>query len=178
MKLRKLIADTCRVFDELKIRYALIGGYAAIVYDSPYITDDIDFVIMADNVTLDLLDRLRDAGWDPTEEYNEAWELTAFGQFVHKDTGVVLHFFGEVSGFKIKDAIKINKSKIEGYPVNVCSPEDYLIMRAAVWHEEDKQKAIVIVRAQGKNLDIDYLMKRAKEEKVTRRIKWLLGFQK
>jgi DNA polymerase elongation subunit (family B) len=90
----------------------------------------------------------------------------------------VLHFFGEVSGFKIKDGIKINESKIEGYPVNVCSAEDYLIMRASVWHEEDKQKAIVIVRAQGKNLNLDYLMKRAKEEKVTRRIKWLLKFQK
>ena len=45
MKLRKLIADTCRVFDELRIEYALIGGYIAIVYDSPYITADIDFVV-------------------------------------------------------------------------------------------------------------------------------------
>jgi len=178
MKLRKLIADTSKVFDELKIRYALIGGYAAIVYNTPYITHDIDFVIMADNVTLDLLERLKDIGWNPTEEYNEAWELTAYGQFIHKDTCVVLHFFGEVAGFKIKEGIRINKSKIEDYNVNVCSPEDYLIMRAAVWDDEDKQKAVVIVRAQGKNLNLDYLMARAREEKVTRKIKWLLKFKK
>ncbi|ODS35733.1 MAG: hypothetical protein A7316_03375 [Candidatus Altiarchaeales archaeon WOR_SM1_86-2] len=178
MKLRKLIADTCEVFDKLSIEYALIGGYAAIVYDSPYITADIDFVVDADKVTLDLLKRLRDMGWNPTEEYSDAIELTAFGQFIHKDTGVVLHIFGDVPGFRIKEGVGLNKAKIEGYDVNVCSPEDYLIMRAAVWGDEDKQKAIVIVRAQGKNLNLDYLMKRAKEEKVTRRVKWLLGFQK
>jgi len=166
------------VFDELKIRYALIGGYAAIVYDSPYSTHDIDFTIMADNVTLDLLEHLKNSGWNPTEEYNEVRELLAFGQFIHKETGVVLHIFGEVSGFKIREGIKINKSEIDGYPVNVCSPEDYLIMRASVWYEEDKQKAIVVIRAQGKNLNPDYLMKRADEEKVTERIKWLLKFKK
>ena len=44
-------------------------------------------------------------------------------------------------------------------------------------NDEDKQKAIVMVRAQGKNLDPDYLMKRVKEERVTQRIKWLLKFQ-
>ena len=46
-----------------------------------------------------------------------------------------------------------------------------------MWDDEDKQKAVVIVRSQGKNLNLDYLVKRAKEEKVTRRVKWLLKFQ-
>jgi len=47
--------------------------------------------------------------------------------------------------------------------------EDYLIMRASVWDEEDKQKAIVVVRAQRKNLNLNYLMKRAKDDEKSKR---------
>ena len=177
-KLKELLLETCKIFDELKIPYALIGGYSAIYYGSPYITRDIDFVVVPERVDFELVRTLKKSGFYTTEDYKTLDELRAFGQFVHSETGIVLHIFPEVSGFSPGENIEINLVEINGNRINICSPEDYLIMRAAVWHEEDKQKAIVIVRAQGKNLDIDYLMKRAKEEKVTRRIKWLLGFQK
>jgi hypothetical protein len=45
MDLRKLLVDTCKVFDKLKIDYVLIGGYAGILYGSPYTTADIDYVV-------------------------------------------------------------------------------------------------------------------------------------
>jgi len=177
-KLKELLLEVCKVFDKLGVPYALIGGYSAIYYGSPYITRDIDFVVVSERVDFELVRSLRELEFYPTEGYETVEELQAFGQFVHKETSIVLHIFPEVAGFSLGENIEINVVEINGNRIKVCSAEDYLIMRAAVWDDEDKQKAIVIVRAQGKNLNLDYLMKRAKEEKVTRRVKWLLGFQK
>lgn len=156
----------------------MIGGYAAIYYGSPYITMDIDFVVVSGRVDFELVRALKKSGFYPTENYETLDELRAFRQFVHKETSIVLHIFPEVSGFSIGENIEINVVEINGNKIKVCSPEDYLIMRAALWRDEDKQKAIVIVRAQENSLNVDYLMKRKKEENVTRRVKWLPGFKK
>ena len=177
-RLKELLLEVCKVFDKLKIPYALIGGCSAIYYGSPYITRDMDFVVVPESVDFELMQSLKKLGFEPTERYEAVEELRAFGQFVHKETSIVLHIFPEVDGFSLIEGIEINAAEASEDKIRICTLEDYLIMRASVWHDEDKQKAIVIVRAQGKNLNLDYLMKRAKEEKVTRRIKWLLKFQK
>lgn len=172
MGLKELLVDTAKVFDRLGIRYVLIGGYAGIIYGSPYTTGDIDFVVAEDDVKLDLINELRRIGWIPTEEYKDVEELRAFGQFYHKDAGYPLHIFPHVSGFEIKENIKIEEIEIDDYPIKICSPEDLVVMRLVVWDEEDKIKAIAVSLA--KELDLDYLKKRAKEEKVEDKLEWLL----
>jgi hypothetical protein len=92
---------------------------------------------------------------------------------MHKDTGIVLHIFPEVAGFRLSRGIELQIKEIEGKKINVCTPEDYLIMRASVWDDEDKLKAVVLARAQ-KKFNLYYLMRRAKEENVTDRIEWIL----
>ncbi len=176
-RLKDLLLEVCKIFDKLKIPYALIGGYSAVYYGSPYITRDIDFVVISEVVDFELVRNLEKSGFYTTEKYETVDELRAFGQFVHNETNIVLHIFPEVSGFSLGENIEINVVKINGNRISVCTLEDYLVMRASVWDDEDKQKAIVMIRAQGKNLDMDYLMKRAKEEKVTRKINWLLKFR-
>ncbi|PKP58582.1 MAG: hypothetical protein CVT89_02610 [Candidatus Altiarchaeales archaeon HGW-Altiarchaeales-2] len=166
------------MFGEQKIPYALIGGCSAIYYGSPYITRDVDFVVVPEKIDFELMGYLKKLGFEPTEEYEKVEELGAFGQFVHKETNIVLHIFSMVGGFSLKEGIEINEAEYGKDKIKICTVEDYLIMRASVWYEEDKQKAIVVIRAQGKNLNPDYLMKRADEEKVTERIKWLLKFKK
>ena len=176
-RLKELILEVCEIFDGLKIPYALIGGYSAIYYGSPYVTRDMDFVVIPERVSFELVQNLKELGFSPTEKYKTIEELQSFGQFVHKETGIVLHIFPEVDGFSLGEGIEINLAKIDDNRIRICTPEDYLIMRASAWDDEDKQKGIVIVRSQGKNLNLEYLMNRAKEEKVTRRVKWLLKFQ-
>ncbi len=157
----------------MHIPYALIGGYSAIIYGSPYTTQDIDFVAEPKQITVELLDKLKKIGLEPTEDYSDIEYLRSFGQFVHKDTGIVLHIFPEVAGFKIAGGIEIEIKELEGKQVKVCTPEDYLVMRATLWDDEDKLKAVVLARAQ-KKLNLNYLMRRAKEENVTKRIEWIL----
>ncbi|ODS42033.1 MAG: hypothetical protein MSIBF_01410 [Candidatus Altiarchaeales archaeon IMC4] len=171
MKLRELLSGVCEIFEEHNATYALIGGYSAVIYGSPYVTTDIDFVVDPKKIDFELLEKLKAIGLEPTENYDDIEKLRAFGQFVHK-TGMVLHIFPEVSGFKLVEGIQIEVKEFDGKKINVCSPEDYLIMRASVWYEEDKLKAIILIRAH-KDFDIGYLMKRAKEENVTERIKWI-----
>lgn len=178
MRLKSLIVDTCDIFNKLRTEYALIGGYSAMVYGSPYITSDIDFILSKDKVNLNLVRELEKIGWRSTERYESINELQAFGQFAHKDLGVILHIFTEVGGFKLKPGIKINEIEFLDRIIKVCSPEDYLIMRAYTFDEEDKLRAIVLLKAQEKNLDMKYLIKRAKEEGVKERIEWLLKYAK
>ena len=40
------LIDAIELFDELKIKYALIGGIAALYYGQPRFTEDVDFVAM------------------------------------------------------------------------------------------------------------------------------------
>ncbi len=117
--------------------------------------------------------KLNSLGWEPTEEYGSAEELRAFGQFRHK-IGVVLHFFPKVRGYGLKEGIKLSEVMLEGVHIAVCSPEDYVIMRVAVWTEEDKMKALIVARAQAKKLDLAYLKRRAAEENVSERVHWVL----
>ena len=44
MKLKELLFKVCEIFEDWKVPDALIGGYSAIIYSSPYTTMDIDFV--------------------------------------------------------------------------------------------------------------------------------------
>jgi hypothetical protein len=171
--LKELLFNVCKIFEELGVPYALIGGYSAIIYGSPYITQDIDFVTAPEKLNFELLDKLKNIGLEPTEDYSDIEYFRCFGQFVHKDTGIVLHIFPEVAGFRLSRGIELQIKEIEGKKINICTPEDYLIMRASVWDDEDKLKAVVLARAQ-KKFNLNYLMRRAKEENVTDRIEWII----
>ncbi len=172
MDLKKLLVKTCEIFDKLRIRYVLIGGYAGIIYGSPYTTADIDFVVIANDVKLDLVDNLKRIGWIPTENYSDVEELRSFGQFYYTGTGYPLHILPEVYGFKIEKGIKVRSIKIDGYPIKVCSLEDFIVMRLAVWGDEDKIKAIAVYKANKMNMR--YLKKRAEEEGLMKRLSWLI----
>jgi predicted nucleotidyltransferase len=171
MELKNLLVDTCKVFDKLKIRYALIGGYAGILYNSPYTTADIDFVVVSESVSLRLVEELKKIDWIPTEEYNDPEELRAFGQFYQKDEGYPLHILPHVAGFSLEKKVRISIIDVNGYEIKVCSLEDLIVMRLAVWTQEDKMKAAALLIAN--NLDKRYLEKRAREEKVLSRLQWL-----
>jgi len=172
MELRKLLARTVEAFDRLGIDYALVGGYAGVLYGSPYTTADIDFVVVSDKVSLRLVLELGKLGWVPTERYEKVDVLRAFGQFVHGEKGWPLHILPHVAGYSLKEDTPRREIVVEGYPVKVCSPEDLVIMRLAVWTDVDKEKALAIALA--KKLDEKYLKKRAKEEKLGRRLEWLM----
>ncbi len=172
MDLKKLLVKTCKIFDKLRIRYVLIGGYAGIIHGSPYTTADIDFVVIVDDVKLDLVTNLKKAGWISTENYQNTEELRSFGQFYYNDTGYPLHIFPEVDGFRIERGIRTKSIKIDGYPIRVCSPEDFIVMRLAVWGDEDKIKAIAVYRAN--KMDMKYLRKRVEKEGLMKRLNWMI----
>ena len=171
MELRKLLVETTKVFDKLRIKYVLIGGYAGILYNSPYTTADIDFVVVSESVSLQLVEDLKRVGWIPTEEYRELEELRAFGQFYFKDYGYPLHILPHAAGYSLEKAVRISVTEIDGYRIKVCSLEDLIIMRLAVWTDEDKMKAVALYLAN--KADLKYLEERAKEEKVLSRLHWL-----
>ena len=172
MDLRKLLVDTCKVFDGLGVDYVLIGGYAGILYGSPYTTADIDFVVVSEKVDLRLIEELGRVGWVPTEDYRKADELRAFGQFVYAKEGYPLRILPHVAGYRIKGDTRLYDKDIDGYSIKICSPEDLIIMRLAVWSVYDKEKAIALALAN--RLDMRYLRKRAKEEKLEKRLDWLM----
>jgi hypothetical protein len=172
MDLKRLLVDTCKVFDRLRIDYVLIGGYAGILYGSPYTTADIDFVVVSEKVDLRMIEELAKVGWVPTEYYGKADELRAFGQFVYAKEGYPLHILPHVAGYKIREDMIRYEKDVDGYGIRICAPEDLIIMRLAVWSDIDKEKAICLALAN--KLDRKYLRKRAKEEKLEKRLEWLM----
>jgi len=181
----ELLAKVSEILEDLKIPYAITGGFAVSVWGKQRSTADIDIVVelqeknikplvkrifeMDKNVMADE-DMIRDALLHKSE-FN----------FIHPDSGMKVDFFILASNpynkLKIKRAISCDVSGVtKAYFV---SPEDLILGKLSWAKESDswKQKEDIrtVFRRQEKKLDLDYIRTWAEKQGTVDILNELLG---
>ena len=165
--LRKLVG----ILDEARIPYMVIGGYALIAYGRIRTTQDIDIAIAAsfpDIVRTHGL--LKKSGYQlPSAPNREAPLFLA----TDLENQVEFEIWTEPDGVVFDAELLNRRIRIrpfgDDFEVFAIGPEDFIVNKLARRSRGvgDEQDAASVLKRQEGRLDNDYLMRRAKQAKVT-----------
>lgn len=159
----ELLKKIANILEELKIPYAVTGGFAVSVWGRPRYTADIDIIVelLEKNIkplAKKLLEIEKDVYVDEDMIKDALLHKSEFN-FIEPDFGLKVDFF-------VKDNTPYNKLKIKrkikqdifGQDVFFVSPED-LILSKLLWGKESesfKQQADVKTILENKKLKLDF----------------------
>ena len=157
-----------------KIDYIVVGGVAAVYYGRPRSTSDCDIIVSLEESQLkDFTECLKKHGFqisghDVVEGFKDKSHFNAYygtsafrADFSWKKGTLAEHGFE-----RAKDA------RFFGILVRMEAPEDVIIAKLVYGSPQDLDDAKAILHTQ-KNLDEDYLLKRAGQEGVRDKLKLL-----
>jgi len=153
-----VILSSIEALEKNSIPYALIGGVAGKELGRPRITHDIDLFVCPDDAD-EALKVLESSGFT-TEKRDITWLYKAW-----KDDTLVDIIFKSSGDIYFDDEVRshVRRLPYQGRFVNSISPEDFIVIKAAVhqehiphhWHD-----ALAVLTED--NLDWSYLLKRAR----------------
>ncbi len=162
--------------NDCNIEYVLIGGIAATHYGRPRSTLDCDIIISLDEEEIASFCKCLDKnGFNMKETdiraaFNEKSHFTVF----YKDHyGYRADFSFRRGSLAEHSFIRAKKKEIFGVRTLVTSPEDLIIAKLVYGSYQDLDDALAIILRQ-KDLDLEYLEKRATEEGVLANFKKLI----
>lgn len=178
-----LLIEISKILDELKIPYAVTGGFAVVIWGKPRYTADIDIIVEFTDKNIrpfskKLLAIDKDVYADE-DMMREALEYNGEFNFIHPETGLKVDFFVQENNpynvLKIKRAILRN---IQGQPIPFVSPED-LILSKLMWSKESmSQKQMEDIKSVMKNpkikLDVKYLKNWATKQETIKILEKLI----
>jgi predicted nucleotidyltransferase len=155
--LRQAFEALVRSFNDRGIRYAIIGGIAAIQHTRVRTTDDIDALLAVPQVQLPgLFEALRDAGFSidvpvSIREFRDhGLTSVAFRGVIVDLMRPVLPVYGQVLD-RAMDA------EILGQKARVCSAEGLIMMKLIAMRPQDESDIRDILAAYGGRLDLDFV---------------------
>jgi hypothetical protein len=158
-----------------KIKYVVIGGIAAIFYGRPRTTMDLDIVVLIKNAKIKkLCESLKKNNFEvDEEEIKRAFRERTHVPIFFKNSPYRIDLKGVYSTLDKASLLNRKKVKLLGKSVWIESPEDVIITKLVYGSEQDLNDAKAIILNQ-KKLNLSYLSKRAKEEKVVKKLKKLM----
>lgn len=172
MDFQALIIKISKILENLKIPYAITGGYAVSVWGRPRSTFDIDVVIelFAPKVRLltSALRKISELSYLDERAAERAVEQKGEFNFIHTESGIKVDFW--VAGKEENSQRELNRripKVIDGHRIYFLSPED-LILNKLRWHKESESSRQLediesILKIQ-KKIDYKYLKKWAKKQ--------------
>jgi len=167
--LTSVLADFVRLFDELKMDYAVMGGLAVRVHGIPRPTFDLDFTVNINRQDLPrFYDRVTAAGYTIPEAYSTGWVDQVAGlplikvKFFVAGNSVDLDLFLAESAFQKELMIRRQRHLIDGQPMWVVSPEDLILLKLIAHRPRDFVDVADVLFAQGQ-LDEAYLRRWAND---------------
>jgi hypothetical protein len=161
--LTAVIHDLVRVFDNLGLPYAIMGGIAVRAYGIPRPTYDVDFTLA---VPLDRLAELFDAisrcGYTIPEQYTRGWVDSVGGMPLVKvrlfldGRSVDADIFIAETPFQQEVIRRRVKAETEGVEVSLVSPEDLILFKVVAARPRDLLDIQDVFFTQGQ-LDEPYL---------------------
>ncbi|OGZ84532.1 MAG: hypothetical protein A2599_01415 [Candidatus Staskawiczbacteria bacterium RIFOXYD1_FULL_39_28] len=164
MEPAELLAKIVEILEDLKIPYAITGGFAISVWGNPRSTNDIDIIVeMAEKNIKPLIKKMtavKKSIYADEDMVRDATERKGEFNFIDPDMGVKVDFFvlanNPYNKLKIKRAILRDVSGVtKAYFV---SPED-LILSKLLWGKESnswKQREDVKTVLQNSKIKLDY----------------------
>jgi hypothetical protein len=162
----ELLKNIARILDELKIPYAITGGFAISVWGRIRSTLDIDIIVdMSDKNVKPLVvevHKLVENAYADEDVVRDALLHKSEFNFIDPDSGMKVDFFVQADNLynklKIKRRILID---IYGAKVYFVSPED-LILSKLLWSKESnswKQREDIktVLEKQKDKLDLNYI---------------------
>lgn len=161
--LLKPLEDLIRLFDDLNIPYAIMGGMAVSVHGIPRPTHDLDFTISVDRKRLNALySAAVNLGYTTPEAYQSGWvdqvsdlPLVRMRQWIDGKT-VDIDLFLVESEFQESVLTRRMECLVEGRPAWVVSPEDLILLKLIAGRPRDLGDIQDILMVQGQ-LDSNYL---------------------
>ena len=162
----KLLIETAKILDELKIDYFITGGFAVSVWGRPRATFDIDIVV---NMREPQAEQLASAwkmmcntGYADANMAREAIRKGGEFNFIDPDSGLKVDFWSKKENFGLPKEFERKKiKKINGQKICFISPED-LILSKLEWHkisplEKHMDDIKSVLKISGDILDKEYL---------------------
>ena len=177
MDFQELLLKVAKILQDLKIPYAVTGGYAVSIWGRLRSTYDIDIVIeIFDTQIKTLHQALREISkLIYVDDGTKKWF-----NFIHGESGIKVDFFivseeDKVSKLELERRVP---QIIENQTVYFVSPEDLILSKLRWYKEGESFKQLEdinsIFKIQ-KKLDLDYLKKQAKVQSTTKILKSLLN---
>ncbi|MFQ6049849.1 MAG: nucleotidyl transferase AbiEii/AbiGii toxin family protein [Candidatus Paceibacterales bacterium] len=171
----QLLYKIVRILKDLKIPYAITGGFAVAVWGKPRFTADIDIIIelTSQNIpplTKTLLAINKDV-YVSEKAMRDALKRKGEFNFIHPQTGLKVDFWVTDSKADIYGKLKLERAvakKIDRQKIFFVSPED-LILSKLIWYKESESpKHLEDVKTIFNNsklkLDLNYIKKRANSQ--------------
>lgn len=168
--------DFIRLFDELRVPYALIGGLAVSVHGIPRPTHDLDFTISIDRSQLPrLYEESEKLGYSVSDSHASGWVDSVAGmppvrvrQWI-QGKAIDIDIFLSESRFPESLIERRLQLEVDGVAAWVATPEDLILLKLVAARPRDIGDVLDILLAQGQ-LDDKYLSDWANELGVTERL--------
>jgi len=164
----QLLFKVAKILEDLKIPYAVTGGFAVIAWGKPRTTADIDIIIELDPKKLTplakaLLSIDKDV-YLSEEAMLDALERKSEFNVIHPQTGLKIDFWVRGTKADIYGKLKFERSrikKINNQKIYFVSPED-LILSKLIWYKESQSSRHLediktILEIQKEKLDLNYI---------------------
>lgn len=157
------LASLARILDASAIPYMVIGGHANALWGEPRATIDIDVTIWlpesgVPRLVADLAPAFRPRVADPEAFVRETRVLP-----VATGDGLGVDLIFGLLPFEEQAIARARPVKIEDQEVRFCTAEDLILLKIVSTRERDLEDVRGVVRAQGTDLDREYLEPRIRE---------------
>jgi ribosomal protein S8 len=174
MRFETFIKKVLEVLERAKVKYVIVGGVAAILYGRPRTTVDLDVLVLVKEIEK-FCELLKKEGFEvEKEEFEKSLKDKTHITIFHKKSPFRIDLKGLYSSLDEASLKRRRRVKIFGKKAWIESPEDLIIAKLVYGSEQDLEDVKAVLLRQ-KRLELKYLMKRAEEEKVSKRLKKILS---
>lgn len=181
----ELLLKIAKILDDLKIPYAITGGFAVAVWGKPRFTADIDVIVefVPQNIkslakALLSIDKdvyvSEEAMWDALERKSEF-------NFIHPQTGLKVDFWVRNSKADIYGKLKLDRAvakKVDKQKIFFVSPEDLILSKLTWYKESESSKHLedikTILDNQKLKLNLNYIKNWAKKQSTIKILEKIL----
>ena len=166
----QLLRKITKILQDLKISYAITGGFAVAVWGKPRFTADIDIIVKLASENIKPLSKALVAVdkdvYISEEAIKEALKRKSEFNFIHPQTGLKIDFWVTGGKADIYGRLKLEKAmakKVGKQKIFFVSPED-LILSKLLWFKESQSSRHLediktILDNQKLKLNLNYLKK-------------------
>lgn len=171
----QLLCKIVKILQDLKIPYAVTGGFAVIIWGKPRFTADIDIIVelISENISplaKALLSIDKDV-YTSEEAMRDALKRRSEFNFIHPQTGLKVDFWVRGSKADIYGKLKFERvraKEINKQEIFFVSPEDLILSKLTWYKESESSKHLEDIRTILENpelkLDLDYIKKWAAQQ--------------
>jgi hypothetical protein len=163
----KVLLQTVRGIDKLGILYVIGGSFASSFHGLPRTTNDVDIVAGINEEQIKLFAAEFENDFYVDEDMiKRAVRQKSFFSMIHLDTAFKINIFIVNPGFQEKEIERRQLKKLGtdgNYSFYFSTPEDIVLAKLDWYHKgigrawQHWKDITIVIRIQGKRLDIDYM---------------------